>query len=43
MEARLLGVGVGGYSIGELHEHGDCKRMMESKKRVLRLVAKVRR
>jgi hypothetical protein len=43
MEARLLSDGIGGYSIGELHEHGDYKRMVESKKGVPRLVVEVRR
>jgi hypothetical protein len=43
MEARLLNDGVGGYSSGELHEHGDCRRMVESQKEVPRLVAEVKR
>jgi hypothetical protein len=43
MEARLLSNGIGGYSSGELYEHGDCRRMVESQKEVPRLIAEVRR
>jgi hypothetical protein len=43
MEARLVSDGVGGYSSGELHEHGDYMKMVESQKEVPRLVTKVKR
>jgi hypothetical protein len=43
MEARLLNDGVRGYSSGELHEHGDYRRMVESKKEVPRLVVEVKK
>jgi hypothetical protein len=43
MEARLLNDGIGGYSSGELHEHGDSRRMVESQKEVPRHVAEIRK
>jgi hypothetical protein len=43
MEARLLSDGIGGYSSGEFHEHGDCRRMVESQKELPRPVAEIRR
>ncbi len=43
MEARLLNDGIGGYSSGELHEHGHSRRMVENQKEVPRPVAKIRK
>jgi hypothetical protein len=42
MEARSLNEGVGGCSNGELHEHGDLKRMVESQEELPRLVVEIR-
>jgi hypothetical protein len=42
MEARSLNDGVGGYSSGELHEHGDLRRMVESQEEVPRPIVEIK-
>jgi len=42
MEARSLSDGISGCSSGEFHEHGELKRMVESREKVPRPVAKIR-
>jgi len=42
MEARSLNDGINGYSSGEFHEHGESKRMVETREEVPRPVVKIR-
>lgn len=42
MEARSLNDGIGGCSSGELQEHGDLRKMVESQEKVPRPVAEIR-
>jgi hypothetical protein len=43
MEVRSSSDGVGGCSSGELHEHGDWKKMVESQEEVPRPIVEVKR
>jgi hypothetical protein len=43
MEARSSSDGVGSYSSGEPHEHGEGRRMVESQEEVTKLGVEIRR
>jgi hypothetical protein len=43
MEVRSSNDGIGGYSSGEFHEHGDWKKMVESQEEAPQPVTEVKK